>query len=104
MIGQPSHILRKGFDSITPTSGVLVRAHRSGNPAVPRSHRATLRRSWPDEVNDVSLLRCLIPVARSIRLAMIAFPPDRLALLFQNEEPDDHRDRRQDDHAEPHHP
>jgi len=37
-----------------------------------RSDRATLRRSWPDEVDDVSLLRCLILLARSIRLAPLA--------------------------------
>jgi hypothetical protein len=67
----------KRFDSIMASSGVLVRAHRSGTsarvaaagapgvlarPSGVGFDRATLRRPEPDEVDDVSLLRCLIPL------------------------------------------
>src|SRR5512133_752689 len=105
------------FDSIMATSGVLVRAHRSRNsarvaaagatgalacPSDVGFDRATLRRSWPDEVDDVSLLRCLIPLPRSIRLAMIVnlfARPARAA--SETKEPHDHRDCRHDDRSEP---
>jgi sulfite reductase (ferredoxin) len=69
------------------TSGVLVRAHRSGSSDL-GSDRATLRRSWPDEVNDVSLLRCLTLLApQHPAWQLLTALPDRLVLLHQNEDP-----------------
>src|SRR5215217_1716946 len=84
-----------GFDSITTTSGVLVRAHRPGSSDI-GSDRATLRRSWPDEVDDVSLLRCLTYWPAAFRLATIARPCQTGSCCLSDEDPDDHRDCPQD--------